>query len=86
VLNCIKYMKDNKFTRIEPKSEFEQEWRKRVHELSAKGLWAKAKSWYMGANIPGKVVEPLNWAGGLQNYERACVEDAEKGYEGFVIA
>ncbi|THV04300.1 cyclohexanone monooxygenase [Dendrothele bispora CBS 962.96] len=85
IANCVKYMIENNYTRIEADAKAEQDWRQRVLDISARGLWSKAKSWYMGANIPGKAIEPLNWAGGVQNYDRICIEIAEKGYEGFNI-
>jgi hypothetical protein len=79
-------MTQNNFTRIEPTVEAEVDWRRKIHELSAAGLWSKARSWYMGSNIPGKAVEPLNWAGGLKAYNDVCLENAERGYEGFVLS
>ncbi|KAF5362909.1 hypothetical protein D9758_007074 [Tetrapyrgos nigripes] len=87
IVNCVKYMMENNLTRIEADPQSEQDWRKRVHDLSAKGLWLKTihTNWYLGSNIPGKAVEPLNWTGGVQNYDHICVEVAEKGYEGFVL-
>jgi hypothetical protein len=49
-------------------------------------LWSKAKSWYNGSNIPGKVVETLNFTGGLPLYINMCNESMEKGYDGFVFS
>jgi cyclohexanone monooxygenase len=37
----------------------------------------------MGANIPGKPREMLNWPGGLQLYLASCRDVAEAGYRGF---
>jgi hypothetical protein len=37
----------------------------------------------MGANIPGKPRESLNYAGGIPRYVRECKEVAEKSYAGF---
>jgi cyclohexanone monooxygenase len=39
----------------------------------------------MGANIPGKTREMLNWPGGLQLYLSACSSAADDGYRGFVF-
>ncbi|KAL0577461.1 hypothetical protein V5O48_004530 [Marasmius crinis-equi] len=38
---------------------------------------------YLGANIPGKVIEPLNFTGGVPYYKKRCDEVAQNGYEGF---
>jgi len=86
IVNCVRYMMEKNLTRIEADTEAELNWRQRVLDASARGLWSKAKSWYMGANIPGKAIEPLNWAGGVQNYDRICIEVAGKGYEGFTTS
>lgn len=47
-------------TRIEAKQEEEDEWCKKMSEHWYKSLFPQAKSWYQGANIPGRKVEPLN--------------------------
>ncbi|KMU74185.1 cyclopentanone 1,2-monooxygenase [Coccidioides immitis RMSCC 3703] len=39
----------------------------------------------MGANIPGKKREQLNWAGGLPAYQAECMP-ALKSWESFVVA
>lgn len=65
-------------------------------------LFSSAKSWYMGANIPGKPVEilmytgklfillaylcPKESTGGAAKYTRICQEVADKGYEGFILS
>ncbi|KAF5331308.1 hypothetical protein D9758_015800 [Tetrapyrgos nigripes] len=86
IIDCIKYMATNQLTRIEAKVDAEEHWRQKIFELSAQGLWGKARSWYMGSNIPSKAVEPLNWAGGVQAYNELCMEKAKRGYEGFVLS
>lgn len=32
-------------------------------------------SWYLGANIPGKKREPLNYIGGIVQYAKSCEEE-----------
>lgn len=54
-------IKDEKITRVEATQEYEDDWCKRMHEHWNKSLFPQAKSWYQGANIPGRKVEPLNW-------------------------
>ncbi|EEB93725.1 hypothetical protein MPER_07582 [Moniliophthora perniciosa FA553] len=82
ITNLIKHAKSKGITRVAPTRKAEEEWRTLVHDLSDLGLWGKAKSWYMGANIPGKKVEPLNFMGGVPMYISKLQECAEKGYEG----
>lgn len=40
----------------------------------------------MGANIPGKPRESLNYTGGVPRYNRECQEKADNGYEGFLLS
>jgi cation diffusion facilitator CzcD-associated flavoprotein CzcO len=57
----FKMIKEQGITRAEPTQESEDDWCKRMSEEWNKSLFPLAKSWYQGANIPGRKVEPLNW-------------------------
>lgn len=48
-------------TRIEATEEAELDWKERTDAVWANSLYPRAKSWWQGANIPGKRVEALNW-------------------------
>lgn len=50
-------------TRVEATQEAEDDWSKRMHDEWDATLFPLAKGWYSGGNIPGKRIEPLNWAG-----------------------
>jgi cyclohexanone monooxygenase len=56
-----------------------------MEELAAMTLFPKADSWYMGANIPGKPRQLLNYPGGTSLYFAMCDESMENGYAGFVL-
>ncbi|KAF8074542.1 cyclohexanone monooxygenase [Lyophyllum atratum] len=86
IIDCIKHMRAMGKTRIEPTQEAEDAWVKRVNEIYSTHLWDRAKSWYTGANVPGKRVETLNFTGGVPLYIRMCRESAAGGYTGFVIS
>ncbi|KAF5364616.1 hypothetical protein D9758_005630 [Tetrapyrgos nigripes] len=86
IVNCIKHMLDNGYSRIEAQKEAENKWKEYVLSFNERTLFPLAKSWYMGANIPGKPVEPLNFTGGVPFYNRYCNGVVEKGYEGFEFA
>lgn len=85
LVELIEYLRDSGVTRIEATPEAEQAWRDQVHALASLSLFPRADSWYMGANIPGKPREMLNWPGGLQLYLMACRNSAESGYSGFAL-
>jgi hypothetical protein len=86
VVDLLAHLRDTGTTRIEATSEAEEEWRGMVHGIAEMTLFPRADSWYMGANIPGKPREMLNWPGGLQLYLAACREAAAAGYRGFELA
>ncbi len=54
-------IKEKGITEMEATQESEDDWCKRMHEKWDATLFPLAKSWYQGANIPGRKVEPLNW-------------------------
>jgi cyclohexanone monooxygenase len=49
-------------------------------------LYPRAKSWYMGANIPGKPRVLLPYVGGVGAYRELCDTVAASGYEGFILS
>jgi len=85
IVECLNYLRRNGLTRIEATSEAEEAWRKQCLELAEMTLFPKADSWYMGANIPGKVRELLMYPGGLPLYLQELRESAAKGYAGYVL-
>ncbi|KIJ51152.1 hypothetical protein M422DRAFT_157886, partial [Sphaerobolus stellatus SS14] len=86
IVNCITYLRDNNITRIEPSREAEEEWTNYVNKIYSGQLFSEAKSWYTGANIPGKKVQSLNFSGGIPDYLKRISIVAENGYEGFILA
>ncbi|MBW0089884.1 NAD(P)/FAD-dependent oxidoreductase [Pseudonocardia sp. KRD-184] len=71
--------------RVEAEVEAENAWREHVAELVVPSLFDRADSWYMGANIPGKTRQMLNYPGGLPTYLTKWEESAAKDYAGFAI-
>ncbi|KAL0574176.1 hypothetical protein V5O48_007785 [Marasmius crinis-equi] len=80
IINLVKHAQSEGLTRVVPEREAEQGWRELVLSLSSLGLWHKAKSWYMGANIPGKKVENMMFSGGVPLYGQKLQEEADSGY------
>jgi len=73
-------------TYFEAKEEAEAEWCKRLTDVWNSTLFPLAKSWYQGANIPGRKVEPLNWAGGMPEYVASLDRSCENDYQGWITA
>lgn len=61
VEKAMKVCQEKKINRLESTPESEEDWCKRMQEKWDITLFPQAKSWYQGANIPGRKVEPLNW-------------------------
>ena len=86
VTECIKYMSDNGFSKIETEKKAEEEWTQHVYEVAKPSLLMKTDSWFVGANIPGKKRNFLMYAGGSPTYRAKCEEIVENGYEGFKLS
>lgn len=71
VAKAMAEIKDKGITRFEAKEDMEVEWTRLTHEAWDASLFPMAKSWYCGANIPGRKVEPLNWYV-LEMADHAC--------------
>ncbi|KAJ3946456.1 hypothetical protein N0V92_013379 [Colletotrichum tropicale] len=60
---------------IEPRREAEEQWKELILSMNEATLFRKNdSSWYLGANIPGKPREQLNYVGGIPPYMKACRE------------
>jgi len=73
--DVIKKMKLENIQTIDARPTAAKAWRDQVLKISEMTLFPRAKSWYMGANIPEKPVEFLYFFGGIPAYREAC-EDA----------
>ena len=84
-MDCLKYARQHNYRRIEATSAAAQAWRTQIDELAERTLFSQADSWYMGANIPGKHRQLLNYPA-VQDYLRRIRETARAGYPGFVFS
>ena len=85
VTDCIGYMRENEFTRISATPQAEEAWTKYVAEASVNSLRAKADSWFVGANIPGKARVLLGSPDSAPVMRAKRAEAASNGYEGFLL-
>ncbi|KAK5405210.1 hypothetical protein LTR06_008905 [Exophiala xenobiotica] len=81
-VRAMQKMKSEKIKTIEPRTDFAVKWRKDIQDMNAKTLYPLENSWYMGANIPGKVREQLMYIGGVDAYD-AAISSALDSFEGF---
>ena len=85
IADVIAKMRKEGIESIEATKEAEAEWKRKVDDLSNATLFPWTNSWYMGANIPGKPREQLNYPGGMPSYERELRDELEGGLKGFVV-
>ncbi|TKA70787.1 hypothetical protein B0A49_07354 [Cryomyces minteri] len=86
IVDAIAKLRKDDINYLEATKEAEEEWRRKVTEISDKTLFPGTSSWYMGANVPGKPREQLNYAGGLPLYEKECREQLSNNFAGFIKA
>ena len=84
IFDAIKAMHEQKVKSIDATHDAEVSWHKLIKDLGEDSLFPQANSWYMGANIPGKPREQLNFTGGLGLY-RKQIGQALDGWKGFDV-
>ncbi|KAJ0416303.1 hypothetical protein BJY00DRAFT_316952 [Aspergillus carlsbadensis] len=84
VLDLIQKLEREGIKSIEAQHDYEVRWKDAIQEANDKTLMPLTDSWYMGANIPGKKREQLNYLGGIEQYEKEC-RAALKTLEGFSV-
>lgn len=86
----LQYMHKNNFTKMEPTREAMEKWCKLLNDVYEATILPKAamqaKSWYIGANIPGKPINPLFWFGGVVTYFEICKTEVDNNFPGLAMA
>ena len=85
VVSCLQYLRERGLTRIEATAAAEEAWVRHVEEVAAMTLFPQADSWYMGANVPGKARQFLNYID-VPEFMLQCNQRAANGYEGFQLS
>ena len=86
IADCIAHLRAHGIATIEPTVAEEDAWVDHVRAVGDASLYPRAKSWYMGANIPGKPRVLLPYVGGVGTYRARCDDVAERGYQGFILS
>lgn len=86
IIEVLQDMRRERKRRIEATTEAEKKWKELVISTSARTLRHNVPSGWNGANIPGKVQEPLSYAGGLPDYRDRIDKVRESGMTGFVVS
>ena len=84
---CILYMREHGFTRIEATQEAEDAWGEHVEEMAEGAIFGDTEhTWYRGANIPGKKRQLLLYMNSSEALRAKCYEVSDSGYEGFELS
>ncbi len=86
IADCIAYLRAQRLARIDATVDAEDAWVAHVNEVGHATLYPLAKSWYMGANVPGKPRIFMPYIGGVGVYRQKCDDVAAKGYAGFTLS
>jgi cation diffusion facilitator CzcD-associated flavoprotein CzcO len=86
IADCLVHLRAQHRERIEAMAEAEEAWVAHVNEVGHMTLYPLAKSWYMGANVPGKPRIFMPYIGGVGVYRQKCDEVAAAGYAGFRVS
>ena len=86
IADCVQYMRDHKFSRIEAEEDAEDAWVQHNNEIADGTLYPLANSWYVGANIPDKPRVFMPYVGGVAAYKKRCDEVAAKRYAGCLLS
>ena len=84
ITDCIDYLRDHGFARIEPEVEAEDAWLEHVYEVAGRTLFTSCNSWYLGSNVPGKPRVFMPYIG-FPPYVEKCNEIVANGYQGFTL-
>ncbi|KAH7385683.1 cyclopentanone monooxygenase [Pyrenochaeta sp. MPI-SDFR-AT-0127] len=84
IVDLIMKLQKEGIESIEAQKDAEERWKNAIQEANDKTLMPLTDSWYMGANIPGKRREQLNYLNGIDEYEREC-RSALKTLDGFKV-
>jgi cation diffusion facilitator CzcD-associated flavoprotein CzcO len=84
ITGLLEYARAHHHTHLAPADDACTEWTAEVHQAAGIALMAE-KSWFRGANIPGKANEYLPYAGSLTKFRERMATMDEQGYPGITF-
>jgi cation diffusion facilitator CzcD-associated flavoprotein CzcO len=88
IVSCLDHLRREGRRTIDATEQAQEDWVAHVASLAEGGVRVheSCTSWYLGANVPGKVRVYMPYAGGLNVYTDRCEQIAQAGYAGFEMA
>lgn len=84
IAQLLVHLRDRGITRAESTPENDQAWTARIALFVDSTLLDRADSWYMGANIPGKRRQLLNFPFGVRSYLDDWADLRQREYQDFL--
>lgn len=86
----ISHMRTEGHERMDTTHEVADHWSEQVNAVFNATVLPQGardtRSWYIGANVEGKTVEPMFWFGGLAPYFTHCAKEIDSGYPGYTFS
>jgi cation diffusion facilitator CzcD-associated flavoprotein CzcO len=86
IFDSIDWLEGNGRPRLQPRQESQVSWREQtLHYAQRRPGALTTKSWYSGANIPGKPRVFMVYCGGFKRYEDICKAELRDGFPGYEL-
>jgi len=86
ILDSIDWLEKNGRPGMQPTKEAQNFWQQETLRYAKKRPGAlTTKSWYSGANIPGKPRIFMVYCGGFKRYNETCYQELEDGFPGYEL-
>lgn len=86
IFDTIEWLERRGRPGLHPRAESEQRWRGETLRYAERRPGAlTTKSWYSGANVPGKARVFMVYCGGFKRYHRTCYDELESGFPGYEL-
>jgi cyclohexanone monooxygenase len=86
IRDLMAYVQAGGYQQVDADTEAEEKWVAHVNQVADSTLYPLAKSWYLGANIPGKPRVFMPYVAGLDKYRAICDDVAANAYRGLTLA
>lgn len=86
IFDSIDWLDRNGQLRLHPKEESQQFWQQETLRYAERRPGAlTTKSWYSGANVPGKPRVFMIYCGGFRKYDEICQAELKDGFSGYEL-
>jgi cyclohexanone monooxygenase len=85
IAGLLAHLRDHQLDEAEVTPEAEARWVEHVNARAQETIYPRARSYYMGHEVPGKPHVFMPYSGGVRGYRRILERVVAEGYDGFVM-